>query len=175
MFSPLLSLMEWNVRLDLFCLWLIKVHKYFNLLLYPCVFLMDNLPLPGCCEWKSTRTNGQIQNYPSFWSQQLVYFISKTRGLVHKFVHRWGPSGCPAGIELQLLPLGLQPQLAPSALQLRSPTWHPVMAWRCPLTCSTIPPWSHSHWGPLGLAVSLLPPDASATSQTHTLWWSVYV
>ncbi|KAK1343885.1 hypothetical protein QTO34_014440 [Cnephaeus nilssonii] len=41
----------------------------------------------------------------------------------------------------------------------------PTLAWRCPLTCSTMQPQSHSHRGPLGPAAPPLPPAASTTCQ----------
>ncbi|KAK1346947.1 hypothetical protein QTO34_000807 [Cnephaeus nilssonii] len=56
----------------------------------------------------------------------------------------------------------------------------PALAWRRPLTCSTIRLQSHSPRGPLGLAAPPLPTAASAISLTLSMfhaapWWSAHV
>nr|KAF6314844.1 hypothetical protein mMyoMyo1_008621 [Myotis myotis] len=64
----------------------------------------------------------------------VINYIS-TRGLVHEFMYRWGLLGWPAGIG---------PQLTLPDSQPCSPTWHPALAWHCPLTCSIILPVGQS-------------------------------
>lgn len=71
-----------------------------------------------------------------------------TRGPVHQFVHRWGPSG-------------VGPQLAPPASQLRLAPCHGLLH---PLTCSTILPAGRS----IGAEPSIrLPQHLGAGRQPH--------
>lgn len=54
----------------------------------------------------------------SKWTRPLHFIIIITRGLVHKFVHRWSPSAWPVGI-------GLKPAIQRHLLLLPATPAHP--------------------------------------------------
>ncbi|KAK1333018.1 hypothetical protein QTO34_006551 [Cnephaeus nilssonii] len=82
----------------------------------------------------------------------------------------------------QCLGAGLRPHplLLVAVCGAIGPLLTPALTWRCPLTSSTIPPWSSSHQGPSGPAAPPLPPAASTASPMPTMfhatpWWSAQI